>query len=103
MLDHQHRIAKIAQVLEGFEQTFIVALVQADARLVKNIEPSDQPRSDLGGQSDALRLAAAESATLPVQRQVTEANVSQEPKPGANFANQFMSNFLLKLGQFQIG
>ncbi len=31
MLDHDHRVAEIAQPLEGFEQPVVVALVEADA------------------------------------------------------------------------
>ena len=37
MLDHDDRIAQIAQSLQGCEQAVIVALVQADARLIENI------------------------------------------------------------------
>ena len=59
MLDDEHRVAQIAQALQRGEQAVVVALVQADARFVQNIEHADERRADLRGQPDALRLAAA--------------------------------------------
>ena len=58
MLDHQHRIAQIPQARQGHQQAVIVALVQADRRLVEHIEHPGQARADLAGQSDALTFAA---------------------------------------------
>ena len=46
------------------QQAVVVALVQADARLVQDVEHAHQARADLRGQADALRLAAAESVPL---------------------------------------
>ena len=37
VLDHDHGVAEVAQALEGFQQASIVALVQADRRLVENV------------------------------------------------------------------
>ena len=58
MLDHEDRIAEIAQMFQRDEQPRIVALVQADGRLVEHIEHAGQPRADLRGQPDALAFAA---------------------------------------------
>ena len=60
MLDHDHRVAEIAQPLERFEQPVIVALVQADARLVEHVEHARQARADLAGEPDALRFTPGE-------------------------------------------
>ena len=46
----------------------VVALVEADRRLVEHVEHADQPRADLGGQPDALRLAAGEGGRGAGQR-----------------------------------
>jgi hypothetical protein len=54
MLDHQHGIALIAQVLQRGQQPVIVALVQPDRGFVQHIEHAGQPRADLAGQPDAL-------------------------------------------------
>ena len=38
MLDHNHRIAKVAQPLERFQKPVIIALVEANRRLIQNIK-----------------------------------------------------------------
>ncbi len=55
---HDHRVAKVAQIDERIEQTLIVALMQADRRLVQDVHDADQPGSDLTGEAYALRLPA---------------------------------------------
>ena len=57
MLHHDHRVADIAQMDEGFEQAFIVALVQADRGFVQHIKHACEARADLRGQADALAFA----------------------------------------------
>ncbi len=80
-----HRVAEVAQTPERLEQAVVVPLVQADARLVEDVEHSDQPRADLGGQPDPLGLAAGEGARRAAQGQVVEADVAQEAEPVAHF------------------
>ena len=67
VLDDDQRVAEVAQPGEGLDQPVVVALVQADARLVEHVEHPDQPGADLGGQPDALRLAAGQRAAGPVE------------------------------------
>ena len=42
VLDHDQRIAEVAQTLERREQLVVVALVQTDGRLVEDIEDAHQ-------------------------------------------------------------
>ncbi len=63
------------------EEALVVALVQADAGLVQDVEHADQPRSDLGGEPDALGLAARERGGAAPERQVVEADVAEEAQP----------------------
>ena len=60
MLDHQHGILQVAQSFQGFQQSLVVARVQADARFVEHIQHAAQFRPDLRGQPDSLALAARE-------------------------------------------
>jgi len=60
VLDHDHRVAEVAQAGEGAEQALVVALVQADRGLVEHVHHADQAGADLAGEPDALRLAAGE-------------------------------------------
>ena len=46
--------------LQRVEQLVVVALVQADGRLVEDIQNAHEARADLRGQPDALALAAGE-------------------------------------------
>jgi hypothetical protein len=56
----------------------VVALVQADGRLVEHVEHAHEARADLAGQTDALGLAARQRGRRAVQREVVEAHVEQE-------------------------
>ncbi len=62
MLDHDHGIAEIAQPPQRIEQACIVALMQADRRLVEHIEHAGEARADLGRQANTLALAAGQRA-----------------------------------------
>ena len=78
MLDDDHRVAEVAQAPQRVEQAGVVALVQADRRLVQHIEDAGQARADLRGEPDALALAARERAGGARQRQIVEPDVAQE-------------------------
>ena len=56
------RVAEVAQPAQRLQQPLIVALVQADRRLVQHIEHAGQARADLRGKADALALAARKRA-----------------------------------------
>ena len=47
MLHHDDRIAKVAQLLERRDEARVVALVQADRRLIEHVHHSGQARADL--------------------------------------------------------
>ena len=58
VLDDDQGVADIAQALQRADQAGIVTLVEADARLIEDVEHTHQAGPDLGRQSDALGLAA---------------------------------------------
>ena len=62
MFDDQNCVAYIAQPFQGREQTIIIALMQANAGLIKHIEDAGQTRSNLARQANSLALAAGERA-----------------------------------------
>ena len=103
VLDHEHGVAEVAQALERGQQAVVVALVQADARLVQNVEHADEPRADLRGQPDALRLAAAQRAALAVEREIAEADVFQKAEPRADFLDDLMRDFFLEFRELEAG
>jgi hypothetical protein len=58
--------------------------MQADARLVQDVQHAHQTGADLGRQPDPLRLAAGQGSGRPIQRQVVQADVHQEPQTCPN-------------------
>ena len=92
VLNHQHAVADVAQVLQGFDQAVVVALVQADAGLVEHIHHAGQARADLAGQADALRLTAAECLGAAVQAEVVQAHVVQKLQAQAHLADHLGRN-----------
>ena len=80
VLDDDHRVAEIAQPAERRQQAPVVALVEADGRLVEDVEHAAQRRANLRGQSDALPFAAGQGGRAAAERQVPDADVGQEPQ-----------------------
>ena len=80
---------------EGVEQPAVVALVQADRRFVEHVEHAHEPGADLGGQADALRLAARERAGGAVEREVVEPDCGHEPEPVGDLLEDLGGDCLL--------
>ena len=57
MLDHDNRVARIAQLFQRVDQTNVIPLVQPYTRFIQDIKYIDQLATDLGRQTDALTLA----------------------------------------------
>ena len=65
VLDDDEGVAEVAQPGQRLDEAVVVALVQADARLVEDVEDADEPRADLRRQPDPLGLAAGQGAGRP--------------------------------------
>ena len=88
VLDHQHRVAEVAQARQRVEQALVVALVQADRWLVEDVHHAHEPRADLAREPDALRFAAGERLGAAIERQVVEPHVDQEPQAVRDLAHE---------------
>ena len=73
VLDDDDAVAEIAQPPQRRDEAQVVALVQADRRLVEHVHHARQLRAELRRQADALRLAARQRRGRAVERQVLEA------------------------------
>ena len=102
VLHHEHGIAHVAQVGEGFEQAIVVAGMQADGRLVEHVEHAAQFGTDLGGQTDALRLAAGEGGGGAVDAEIVEADGGEKFEAAADFVDDAPGDLLLAIGEFPI-
>jgi hypothetical protein len=88
VLDHQHRVAARREVAQQAEQLLAVLRVEADRRLVEDVEGAGQPGAERGGEVDALRLAARQRPRLAVEGQVVEADAVQHLDPLADLVEQ---------------
>ena len=85
VFDDDDGVAEIAQAIERQQQALVVALMQADRWLVEDVHDADEARSDLAGESDALRFAARQRFGAAIERQIVEPDVAEEPQPIAGF------------------
>ena len=93
VLDHDDRIARIAQLLEAADQPLVVALVQTDGRLVENIKHVHQLRADLGRQADALALAARQRTRGTGQGEIAQSDFDEEAEPLADLLDDLLAIF----------
>ena len=78
VLDDQHGVARIGEIVEHFEQHLDVGEVQPGGRLVEEIERAAGALFDqLAGQLDPLRLAPGKSRRWLAELEVIESHVVQ--------------------------
>ena len=58
VFDDKNRVSQIAQTAQRIEELVVVTLVQADGRLIENVENAHEARADLRCKPDPLALAA---------------------------------------------
>ena len=102
VLDDKNGVADVAQTAEGVEQLVVIPLVQADGRLVEDIQNADEARADLRGQPDTLAFAAGKRGGRARKRQIAQAHRLQKRQPGANFAHDLLRDHGHGAGQLQI-
>ncbi len=101
VLHHDHRVAQVAQALEGADEALVVPLVESDRRLVEHVEHPDQAAADLAGQPDPLGLAARQGGGRPGQGQVVEAHVEQELHPLPHLAEDPVGDEMVAVGEVE--
>ena len=101
VLDDDHGVAEVAQPGERVDEPPVVALVQADRRLVEHVQRADRP--DPIWLARRMRCASppAERAGRPRQREVVEADVEQEPEAGVDLLGHPLGDHPLALGQLE--
>ncbi len=102
VLDDDECVAHVAQPDEGLDQPVVVALMQTDGRLVEDVQHAYESGADLGGQADALGLAAGERAGRAVQREVVQADVDQEPQSFVDLLQHALGDLLVAGVELQL-
>ena len=95
MLDNDQRVAEVAQTLHSGDQLVVVALVQADARLVQHIQNARQRAADLCRQPDALAFAAGQRCRPAGQRQVAKTHALQKAQTLLDFLKNGRTDALI--------
>ncbi len=98
MLDDQHGVAEVPQPGEGRDELGVVALVEADRRLVEDVQDAHERRADLGREANSLRLAAREGLARSVDGEVVEPDVDEEPEPRPDLLQDLVRDLALTLG-----
>ena len=101
VLDDDERVAHVAQVFHRFEQLCVVALVQADARLIENVEHAHERGADLRGQPDALRFAAGERRRGAREREILQTDALQKTETAADLLDDAPGDHCLHIGQLR--
>ena len=103
VLDDHDGVAEVAQALEGADEAGVVALVEADAGFVEDVHDADEAGADLGGEADALGLAAGEGAGGAFEGEVLEADGLQEAEAGVDFLEDLDGDGGVALAELEAG
>ena len=102
VLDDDDGVAEVAQPRQRREQAPVVALVQADRRLVEHVQHAGEVGADLRRQPDALPFAARQRGGAAAQRQIADAHVVEKPQPLLNLSEHPPGDERLALGQLEL-
>jgi len=98
VLHDQHGVAEVAQLLEGREQSRIVALMQADRRFVEDVQHAHEAAADLGREADALCFPAREGHGGALEREIIEADIYEKPQAVGHFLQNRPRNLRVQSG-----
>ena len=98
VLYHHQCVARVFKALHGLVDARHVARVQADAGLVQHEQGVDQRCAQRRGEVDALHLAAAQGAALPVEREVAQAHVAQVLQARGDFFKDELAGLRIGIG-----
>ena len=102
VLDHDHRVAEVAQLLERRQEPAVVALVQADRGLIEDVHDAGEPGSDLAGKANALRFPTRERLGAAIERQIVEAHVAEEAQALHHALDDLRRHFTAPAGEGEL-
>ena len=97
VFDQDQRVSQVAQPAQGVQEPGIVAWVEADGRLVEDVQHARQAAADLTRQPDALGFPPRERRRPAPEAEVVEPDVVEELEPVANLADEVAGDVLLVL------
>lgn len=77
----EQRVARRLEAVQHVQQRFRVSRVQARGGFVEDVDDAEQPRAQLGGDPQALRLARRQGRRAAPEAEISEAQVEQYVDP----------------------
>ena len=102
VFDDDDGVAEIAKFLKRGQQPRIVFVMEANRRLVENVQHTAKSRTDLRREPDALALAAGQRVGSPIQAQVVQSDGVEEFEPIPNFTDDPVCDQPFSRAQLQI-
>ena len=84
------------------DQPVVVALVEADRRLVEDVEDTDELRADLRREPQPLRLATRQRLRGAIELEVADADVGEEREPLADLLHDPVADQLLGRSEAEV-
>ncbi len=81
VLHDEQRVARRLEAVQHVQQRFRVSRVQAGGGFVEDVDDAEQPRAQLGGDPQALRLAGRQGRRAAPEAEISEAQVEQYVDP----------------------
>src|SRR5436189_6480272 len=78
VFDNDDRVSEITQPAQSANEPFVVALMESDARFIKNVKASGETRTNLSCQSNPLRFTAGQGPAFTIERDDHESYSCQE-------------------------
>ncbi len=102
VLDHDHRVSEVSESLQCLYQPRVVALVQADGRLIEHVHHAGEPGADLARQSNPLGLSTREGIGRAREREIVQAHVVQELHAVGDLAHDLVGHGALGPRQLEV-
>ena len=103
VLHDDHRVALVAECLEGAQELDVVSGMQPDRGLVEDVEHAREPRADLRGQANPLALAAGKRGGFAVEREIAKAHLVEKLEPRADLLEEFRGDQGLRAVENEVG
>lgn len=81
VLHDEQRVARRLETVQHVQQRFRISRVQARGGFVEDVDDAEQPRAQLGGDPQALRLAGRQGRRAAPEAEISEAQVEQYVDP----------------------
>ena len=90
MLDHEQRVAFVAQIMNDANQPADIARMQTDARLIHDEKRVHERSAETGREIHPLHFAAAQSARGAIERQIAQPDIAEIRQPRDHFPPQHL-------------